>query len=103
MPPEDSDIADFVEYCRHFVSAEKNILFNDPVWDRYTEEEIIIEFFALRFDKEKEFREEYESQLMGGPSEEDYAWFDRMEAELQEKNKELMDETEEFSDDFTQK
>lgn len=100
-PPEGEvfEYKDLIEHARHYIASKKNVLFNDPVLKEYTPEELLVEYFALRFDSEKDFCDEFEAQ-MRGISQEDYEWFDRM-------TKEHIKETEEnigvieFEDDFS--
>jgi len=85
-----------VQYARYYVSNKKNLLFSDPIWNNLTKEEILIEYFCLRFDEDETFRGEFIAQLRG-VKEDDYAWFEKMEKQHLEKTKDL----EEIDEDFT--
>lgn len=77
--PETMDHEVFLNFAKWQVCKVRNVLWNDPVWDAYTDEEIVIEFFAIRFDESKEFRAEFGSKLTVVKSD-DYDWLERMEA-----------------------
>lgn len=82
MPPEDvaSDFADFVRYAKFQLSVDKCVLMEDPMWDKYTDEQILVEYFANLFMKSKEERERFEGQFKGEDPDL-YDWFDRKIAE----------------------
>lgn len=100
MPPDDveSTMADLVNYAKHYLCVETKTLFKDAVWEDYTAEEILVEFFAHRFSSEEDFRDQFDAVLKGGTLEEHYEWFEKMEKEYQESRTQ---ELEEFSDDYS--
>jgi len=105
LPPEDHgrDDTDIINYAKWYVCRTRNVLFLDPIWDKYTNEDILIEFLAIRFDEDKVVKESFEAQ-MNGVSEDEQAWFERMERKFLEeqdkKSKELMGDKEEIEDKF---
>lgn len=79
QPPgkaDDPELADFIRYARFQLAAVKRILYWDPVWDNYTDEQILIEYYAMLFDKDPKFRTEYEA-MTGTPIEDDIDWMER--------------------------
>jgi len=46
------------------------------VWDNYTDEQIIIEYYAILFEKDPKFRAEFEAET-GTPIEDDIDWMER--------------------------
>ena len=68
-----------LSFAKWQICKARRVLWNDPVWDSYTQEEILIEFFSISFDLDPKTREVFEKNLMK-PREAEYAWFDKMEA-----------------------
>lgn len=89
MPPEDqnSTFEDFVRFAKFQLSLEKHVLMEDPIWDKYTDEQILVEYFAGLYARSKEERERLEVQLAGSDPDIN-EWFDKMI----EKNQEEMAE-----------
>jgi len=54
----------------------------DPIWEKYTDEQIIVEFMANLFMKNPKKLEEFESKLLGS-DDNIYDWFDKKIAENQ--------------------
>ncbi len=105
LPGKDSGITsfDYIAYARHHLCNKRNVLFLDPIWDRYSNEDILVEFFATQFDENEEFRNEFFKQLNDGKSEEEN-WFRTMEEKYkkarEEEVKVAMGGKDEFSDTF---
>lgn len=59
------DLDDFVEFCRMHLCHTYKVPFNSSVWDSYTDEQVMIEYFALKFIREEKFRSEFENKLKG--------------------------------------
>lgn len=98
LPPEGagSNFADFLNYAKFQLCVEKNVLMEDSIWDKYTDEALLVEFFATIFAKSKEKRQEFEQTLKGLSTVDDFnTWADRMieknRIELEEKAKEFED------------
>lgn len=85
LPPEEasSTFEDFVRYAKFQLSLEKHVLMEDAIWDKYNEEQILVEYFALNFAKSKEERERFETQ-MAGQDPDINKWFDQQIAKNQE-------------------
>jgi len=105
FPPENAKLTDkaAVDFARHQICKVRNKLFNDPIFDTYTREEFLIEYFAIRYDEDEEIRKEFAAQMVGATLA-DHDWFDKMQVKYisdQEKQAEestgeaLQDEVEE--------
>lgn len=70
LPPEEvgTDYADFVDFAKHFLCVKTNRLFKDPIWETYTNEEILIEYFSYEFQNEQK-RIDFEKELLNVNSE----------------------------------
>lgn len=55
-------VDDLVIMARAYLSRETHTLYNNPIWDEYTKEEIIIEYFSYRFVREQDLRETFEKE-----------------------------------------
>lgn len=84
MPPKDvpSTLEDYVRFAKFQLSVDKHLLMEDPIWDKYTDEEIIVEFMANLFMKNPKKLEEFEAKLLGS-DDNIYDWFDKKIAENQ--------------------
>lgn len=74
---EDLDETSLVNFARWQICKVRNVLWNDPVLLEYTPEELLIEFFAIRFDEDPELRKTFETSLISAKSQE-IDWFERM-------------------------
>lgn len=54
LEPGDYDKEALLDFARWQICKVRNVLFNDPIWEKYTQEEIFIEYFSLRFDEDEE-------------------------------------------------
>lgn len=92
-PGEDTSLGDLVDFAKFFLCRHSKRLWKDPVWDQYTDEEILIEYFAHLFSKDEKLKAEFETQINAGEviSEEIYEWFDRKIAENQEEMKQKLE------------
>ena len=52
--PKTRSYEDYVNHAKYRLSVERGLLLKDPIWEKYTDEEVLIEHFALIFDKDKE-------------------------------------------------
>ena len=85
---------DYVEYAKFHLSVDKHVLMEDPLWEKYTDEMILVEFFANLFTKSKERLQEFELTFKGLTTVDEFNdWADKMIAqnkiELEEKAKTL--------------
>ena len=81
---------EFLNTARWFIAREKKILFYDPILEKYTPEQIMVEYYGLLLDKSKDFRAEMEYILDGGKAKKDsnVKLIDKlMEKEEQEESK----------------
>ena len=76
LPPKNvpGDFSDFVAFAQFQLAQEFGVLTKDPVWDRYTDEEILIEYFGLLFTKNDDAKTEFEGVLYGKSSDDDISW-----------------------------
>lgn len=65
LPPKEAgfDLDDFIEHAKFYLAHKKRILLRDPIWDSYTDEELLVEFFAERFYTEEEYTKSFKKQL----------------------------------------
>lgn len=64
--PDKYNLKDLVRYAKFYLASKTNKLLKDPVWDQYTSEEILVEFYAyLMEDKEYRLKFEQESGIKG--------------------------------------
>jgi hypothetical protein len=95
--PKDSDSLDndtIVSFAKWQVCKSRNILWNDPIWESYTQQEILIEFFAIRFDEDEKLRTAFEAGLVSA-SKSDMDWL--LQDELKEKDSKISSVTNESS------
>lgn len=93
-----------LDYAKNQICRARNVLFRDPIWDSYTEEDIIVEFFSINFEQNKEELDQFIATFKKA-SQEDLDWFEKMEEEhskMFEENKKqgLTNEAGEFEDNF---
>ena len=99
-PGDDFGLEDFIKYARFFICYRKKILYWDPIWKKYTDEQILIEYYALLFSENKDFKQEFEISI-AAPADEDIAWMDEEIEKNQaarKKKKGKKQEPEEFED-----
>lgn len=86
----------FVRFAKFQLCVLNKVLLKDPIWDRYTSEEILMEFFAHEFQLSKELRAEFEASLgdINGKIDEFAAWADKQIAEEEKIRKMTLDSTE---------
>lgn len=87
-PGEDTSFEDFVNFAKFTLCRKCNRLWKDPIWEAYTDEEVLIEYFAHLFSTDEVRRKEFESKLAteAGDYEDIYDWLDRKVAENQAEN-----------------
>lgn len=91
-PVSDMDFKDLVNYARHQLCVVTNRLFKDPIWDEYTSEEILVEWFSHQFEKDPNFVKEFELGLAKGEILDFSGWADlQMKKELEAKEQRLKD------------
>lgn len=98
MPDEHASFLDFVRFCKFQLCLKNNILMENPIWEKYTNEEIIVEYYATKYALDKDAKEAFQRQLNGEKIEED-DMFDWMDSEIEKNKKEL---TEKFGNKKTE-
>lgn len=84
-------LADLVRHAKFRLCSEKRLLMHDPIWDTYTDEQILVEFYALTFTQDSEAKALFEAGINGmlddgkGSNSKDaaVAWMDAMIAKNQ--------------------
>ena len=96
MPPEGvkQSFEDYVQFAKFQLSVDKHVLMEDPIWDKYTDEQILIEYMAGLFSKNPEKVKEFEMKLTGKDTD-IYDWFDK---KIEENQKEMSEKLEEMED-----
>lgn len=61
--PEKAQLDDYVRWAKFQLAIRTKTLLKDPIWDKYTAEEILIEFFAHKFDNDPNFKKDFEKDL----------------------------------------
>jgi len=84
-PPEDAreTMEDFVNYCKFQLCLVNHKLMKDPIWDDYSEAELLSEYFAHAMVKDKDFSEKFLQQLSGTDTDV-YDWLDQQITQNQE-------------------
>lgn len=73
------EVEDFVEYAKYYICETRGLLFLDPIWDRYTQEDILTEYFTIRVREDEEFKQEMENSFIT-LSKKDEDFFNKMTA-----------------------
>lgn len=94
-PLEGMTYKDFVKYAQFQLCYATKRLMRDPIWDTYTNEEILAEFFAHQFEQKPDTVREFETRLNKGAYIDFNTWADleikRTQEEQDKKLKELED------------
>lgn len=96
---DDPDLADYIQYAKFQICFDRKIGLYDPMWDNYSDEQVLVEYYALLFEKDKAFKDDFEAKI-GVPIEDDIDW---MEQEIEKNRKEvgeLKTTSEKKSDEF---
>lgn len=96
-PGETTKLDDLVDFAKFYLCAHAKKLWKDPIWDSYTDEEILVEYFSLLFFKDEVARKEFEVAIDAGASvygQDIYDWLDRKVAENQKEMNAQLDEME---------
>lgn len=99
-PPEGMTLEDFVLYAKFRLCEWRGYVMEDPVWDKYGDEQLLVEYYATRFEKDEKFRDEYNRENSLNGYEEAVDWMDQEIAKNAEEIKNLkptsMGEEDEF-------
>jgi len=96
----DVDLSDFVRFAKYNICQERGVLFWDPVWEGYTDEHILIEYYAILLEKDSNFREEFEAKISSTLDDSDVDWMDKMIEENQKEREAKAKEEAEADFDF---
>lgn len=68
LPPESvgHGYEDVLRYARFQLCCKTNRLMKDPIWDKYTDEEILIEHYAHNFAVDPDAKINFEQEYMQG-------------------------------------
>lgn len=96
------DFNDFVRWAKFQLCMVTRRLTKDPIWDLYTPEEILIEYYSHQFEKNKKFLLEFEMSLnsVNGVVDDFSAWADK-QIEKSRKEREELEATLEHSVSFS--
>lgn len=86
--------ADLIRYAKFYLAIKTKTLVKDPVWDDYTEPELLAEFYAHQFIDNPEFLTKFENELGLSKVDEFAEWADRKIEEEKKVREKLMGETE---------
>lgn len=100
--PKTYYLKDLVRYAKFQLAHRNKILLKDPIWDEYTIEELLVEFYAHQFQESKEFRQAFEQSMgdVDGSVEAFSKWADEQmaqEAKIREQTLGQMEEKINFS------
>lgn len=94
-PGDETSLSDLITFAKFYLCRKARRLSKDPIWDEYTDEEILIEYFAHLYTEDKTAKEEFELSLNheeGIVDEDAYSWLDKMVAQNQEEMKKKAEE-----------
>jgi hypothetical protein len=97
LPPEDAgppDFSHFVDYAKFQLCRANHKLMLDPIWEEYTNEEIVVEYYAHLMASSKDQRNAF-LQSLAGYDESIYSWLDDQIQKNQKEVDDLLSKTEE--------
>lgn len=86
--PSTITLADFIRFAKFQICQKKKMLYYDPIWDKYADEQILVEYYAILFDEDKTAREDFEVKA-NISSEYEAEWMDQA---IEKNKKELKNE-----------
>lgn len=93
-PPDQEGVEfdDFVRWAKFQLATHKGYLMEDPIWDKYTDEQILVEYYAMTYTIDKQLRSEFEAVLKG-VDQGDLDWIEdqirKNKAEVEARKKEM--------------
>lgn len=90
---DDFGYADLVRHAQFQLCVLNHTLLNDPIWKTYSDEHILMEWYAHRFDKDEEYLKEFERKLDREYSDDDLEWFNK---QIKQNQKEIKEKTKDF-------
>jgi hypothetical protein len=94
-PGENVKFDDLVSFAKFFLCKQSHRLWKDSIWEEYTDEEILIEYFAYLFAMDEVERKKFEVSIDAGTEiygEDIFDWLDRKVKENQEEMKAKLEE-----------
>lgn len=90
--PSPYNIYDLVRYAKFQLAAMTKTLLKDPIWDTYTAEEILVEFFGHQFLEDEDLKADFEKQIgLANKGVDDFAdWADKQMAKSQIENEKIL-------------
>lgn len=73
LDADETTFDDFVQYAKFQLCSKVNKLMKDPIWEEYTPEEILIEYYALLFNINDELAKKFVAKINGVIAD-DYNW-----------------------------
>ena len=75
LPPDDEDVVfeDFLNYAKFQLCRASQRLMKDPIWEEYTAEEILVEYYGLLFHQNEKRAKDFIMSI-NGVSSSDYDW-----------------------------
>lgn len=72
------ELADLVRFAKFYLCFKTNTLGKDPIWDEYTDEDILVEYYGRLYFEDEDLRRSFEATL--GIDDDavaaDYAWLE---------------------------
>ena len=98
LPPDDASLEwpDFIEYVRFQLCRINGKLLKDPIWDDYKDEELLVEYYAHLFFKNKDERETFLGTLRSSVGVSD-DWLDWADSQIEKNKKEMAKEEDHIS------
>lgn len=97
-PLSDMTLKDFVAYAKFQLCFKTKTLFKDPIWDNYTQEEILVEWFSHEFESNPQLVKEFEIGMSKGEVLDFNSWADlQMKKEQEERAKKIRDQEDKVS------
>ncbi len=77
LPPDgiEADLENFITFAKFHLCRASHRLMKDPIWDTYSDEELLVEYYALLFEQNKDAKEKME-QSFGLTTADAEDWFD---------------------------
>ena len=75
----DLTFSDLVKMAKFNLSEARNVLMEDPIWDKYNDYQILQEYYAMRFRRSEQERDAFKIQLEsdGNLEDEGLSWMNK--------------------------
>jgi hypothetical protein len=101
LPDNPTSINDFVRFAKFQICKERGFLYFDPIWDKYTDEQVLVEYYGIIYDKDENRRNEFLVTISRKNSEvDDIDWMDQEIEKNQKDVEKLKKEGFDFSPDM---